>query len=173
MKYLLAACAGAAAITSAPLAAQEVFGGLYNHDVETPLVKSGNIEDGVDVMVGWRGGRIGATPIQPYVYGALNSTGDTSFAAAGLSARFGSGLYIRPGLGIAIHSGSASDFENPFNQKVEFGSRIVFAPELGIGVQFSSRASAELSIVHLSHGQLFGRQNPGLDSVGARVNFAF
>ncbi|MDQ3470986.1 MAG: acyloxyacyl hydrolase [Pseudomonadota bacterium] len=173
MKLVLAACGCAAAIASTPASAQEIFGGLYKHDVKTPLVKSGNIEDGADIMVGWRGGRIGATPLQPYVYGALNTAGDTSYAAAGLSAKFGGQLYIRPGLGIAIHTGSSAGFENPFNDKVEFGSRVLFAPELGIGVQFSPRTSAELSFVHLSHAQLRGGQNPGLDNIGVRVNFAF
>lgn len=173
MKLVLAACACAAAITSAPASAQEIFGGLYKHDVETPIVKSGNIEEGADIMVGWRGGRIAGTPLQPYVYGSLNTAGDTSYAAAGLSAKFGGQLYIRPGFGIAIHNGSAGDFQDPFNDKVEFGSRILFAPELGIGMQMSPRASAELSIVHLSHGTLFGRQNPGMDNIGVRVNFAF
>lgn len=173
MKLVVAACAVAAAIAPAPAVAQEIFGGLYKHDVETPLVKSGNIEDGVDVVIGWRGRGIGQTPFQPYVYGALNTAGDTSYAAAGLSAKFGRQLYIRPGLAIAVHTGSTSNFEDPFNDRVEFGSRILFAPELGIGVQFTPRTSAELSLVHLSHAQLSGGQNPGLDNIGIRVNFAF
>ncbi len=160
-------------MASTPASAGEIFGGLYKHDVETPLVKSGNIEDGADIMVGWRGERIARTPIQPYVYGALNTAGDTSYAAVGLSAKFGGKLYVRPGLGVAIHNGSTSNFENPFNNKVEFGSRILFAPEIGIGMQISARASAELSLVHLSHAQFSGGQNPGLDNIGVRVNFGF
>jgi len=163
----------AAASYAAPASADEIFGGLYKHDVETPLTKSGNIESGVDLMLGWRGGRIGSTPLQPYAYAALNSSGDTSYGAVGLSARFGDRVYVRPGLGVAVHTGSDADFENPFNDEVEFGSRILFAPELGVGVQISPRASAELSIVHLSHAQLFGKQNPGMDNIGVRVNLAF
>jgi hypothetical protein len=49
---------------STPALAGELFGGLYVHDVDTPLTHSG-IEGGVDVQVGWRGGRIGPTPQQP------------------------------------------------------------------------------------------------------------
>ncbi|HEU5482706.1 MAG TPA: acyloxyacyl hydrolase [Sphingomicrobium sp.] len=175
MKSLaVAACVGlVASFQSAPAAADEIFGGIYKHDVNTPLTKSGNVEDGVDVMLGWRGGPIGKTWLQPYAYGALNSSGDTSFAAVGLSAKFGDSVYIRPGLGLAVHTGSDADFDNPFNNRIEFGSRVLFAPELGIGVRISPRASAELSIVHLSHGQLFGKQNPGMEDIGVRVNFAF
>lgn len=170
MKFLAAAGAFAAAVTATPASAGEVFVGLLKHDVETGLTASGNVEKGADVQLGWRGGRIGGTPLQPYVYGSLNTAGDTHFAAAGLSARFGDSFYVRPGLGLAVHTGSARDFQDPTNDKIEFGSQVLFAPELGIGVQLSPRISAEASIVHLSHGQIFGKQNPGMDSVGVRLN---
>ena len=39
------------------------------------------------------------------------------------SARFGRSIYVRPGLGIAIHNGSAKNFEDPTNGKIDFGSR--------------------------------------------------
>ena len=149
--------------------ASEVFGGVYVHDFDTPLSKSG-VEGGADLQIGWRGGRIGKTPLQPYVFGALNTSGNTSYAAAGLSARFGEGLFVRPGLGIAIHNGSAKNFEDPFNHKVDFGSRILFEPEVALGVHISDRATIEASWVHMSHGQLFGRQNPGMDNFGLRLS---
>ena len=161
-----------AASHSSAASAGEIFGGLYKHDVETPLTLSGNVEDGVDFQVGWRGGGIARTPIQPYVFGALNSSGDTSYAAVGLSAKFGDAVYIRPGIGLAIHTGSDADFENPFNHKIEFGSRVLFEPELGIGVRIAPRITAEASWIHLSHAQLFGKQNPGIDNIGVRLNVA-
>src|SRR5260370_245659 len=99
-----------AALTAPACAhAGELFGGLYVHDVKTPLDKSG-IEGGADVMLGYRGGLIGKTPLRPYLFAAVNTAGQTNYAAAGLSARFGKGIYIRPGLGIAVHTGSADDF---------------------------------------------------------------
>jgi lipid A 3-O-deacylase len=169
MRYFLWPCA--ALLFAAPAAANagEVFGGLYAHDVKTPLDKSG-IEDGADVMLGYRGGPIGHTPLQPYVFGALNTAGDTSYAAIGLSAKFGNSVYIRPGVGLAVHTGSAKNFEDPTNGKIDFGSRILFEPELGVGAQINPRLSVEASWIHMSHAQLFGRQNPGIDNFGVRLN---
>jgi len=160
---------GVAVLASAPAHAGEVFGGIFDHDVKTPLDKSG-VEGGADVMLGWRGGNIGHTPLQPYVFGALNTAGKTSYAAAGLSAKLGKRIYIRPGVGLAIHSGSASDVNDPTNHRIEFGSRILFEPEIGLGAQISDRISVEVSWVHMSHAQLFGRQNPGIDNIGVRLN---
>ena len=65
--------------------------------------------------------------------------GDTSYAAAGISAKFGRQLYVRPGLGIAIHNGSTDNFQR--TDRIAFGSRILFEPELGIGVQVNDRIS--------------------------------
>ena len=159
----------AAAATALPSAAQagELFGGLYVHDVKLPVDKSG-IEDGLDVQLGWRGGRIGRTPLQPYAFGALNTAGDTSYAAAGLSAKFGDRIFIRPGVGIAIHNGSAGNFFR--TDKIAFGSRVLFEPEIGVGARISRRATIEASWVHMSHAQLFGRENPGIDNLGVRLS---
>ena len=90
--------------------------------------------------------------------------------AAGVSARFGRHIYVRPGLGIAVHTGSARNVEDPTNGKVDFGSRILFEVELGIGADITDRLSIEGSWVHLSHARLFGRQNPGMDNIGVRLN---
>ena len=147
-------------------AADELFGGIYVHDVKTPLDRSG-IEDGLDVMIGWRGARIGRTPLQPYACGGLNTAGETNYAAVGLSARIGDTIFIRPGLGIAVHTGSAGKHFR--NDRIAFGSRVLFAPELGIGARLNRRLSVEASWVHMSHAQLFGRENPGMDNLGMRM----
>jgi hypothetical protein len=160
----------AAALPSAAQAG-EVFGGVYVHDVDTPLSRSG-VEGGADIQLGWRGGRIGHTPLQPYVFGALNTAGKTSYAAAGLSAKFGDAIYVRPGLGLAVHTGSASNFEDPTNGRIDFGSRILFEPEIGVGFRINERTTVEASWVHMSHAQLLGRQNPGIDNFGVRLNLA-
>jgi len=157
-------------LASAPAQAGELFGGLYVHDLDTPLTRS-NIESGVDVQIGWRGGRIGSTPLQPYAFAAVNTAGETNYAAAGISAKFGKQLYVRPGVGIAVHTGSSGNFQR--TDKIAFGSRVLFAPELGVGVQLSERVSVEASWVHLSHAQLLGGQNPGIDNIGMRINVRF
>ena len=169
MKYIL--LLPFVALAAAPAHAGEIFGGIYVHDVDTPLTKSG-IEGGADLQLGWRGGRIGATPLQPYVFGALNTAGETSYAALGVAAKFGERVYVRPGIGIAIHNGSAKKFQDPDNGKIDFGSRVLFEPEIGVGFRISDRASIEASWVHMSHATLFSRQNPGIDNFGVRLNLA-
>jgi lipid A 3-O-deacylase len=160
--FSLALAAGAV-----PAQAAEVFGGIYDHDVKLPTDKSG-IESGVDFQVGYRGGSIGHTRLQPYIFGALNSAGNTSYAAAGLSIKFGDRLFVRPGLGLAIHNGSADQFYR--TDKIAFGSRVLFEPEVGVGLRVSRRATVEASWVHMSHAQLFSRENPGIDNLGVRVS---
>ena len=171
MKFAFLLCPALLMAAAVPAQAGEVFGGIYAHDVKLPTDKSG-VEGGADLMIGYRGGAIGRTPLQPYVFGALNTAGDTSYAAVGLSAKFGRSIYFRPGLGIAIHNGSAKNFQDLSNDEIEFGSRVLFEPEVAVGAQVNSRLSIEASWVHMSHAQLFGRQNPGIDNLGLRVNLA-
>ena len=172
MKRTAILCA-AALVASVPATAHagEIFGGVYVHDVKLPTNLSG-FERGADLLVGYRGGRIGRTPLQWYAFGALNTAGETSYVATGLSARFGlgDGYYIRPGLGVAVHNGSAGKFYR--TDIIAFGSRVLFEPELGLGKQVNDRLSIEASWVHMSHAQLRGRENPGIDNLGFRVNLA-
>ena len=134
--YRLAAFFLALAAAAVPAAANagELFGGLYVHDVRTPLDRSG-IEGGMDVMLGWRGEKIARTPLQPYVFAAVNTAGNTNYGAVGLSAKFGDRIYFRPGLGIAVHTGSSGDHFR--NDKIAFGSRLLFEPEIAVGTRIS------------------------------------
>ena len=155
--------------TPAAAHADEVFGGVYAHAVGTALSLGSSRESGIDFQIGYRGDTIiPGTRLQPYVFGALNTKGDTSYAAAGLAWKFGERFYVRPGLGLAIHNGSIADFNQ--GDRIAFGSRILFAPEVGVGARINDRLTVEASLVHLSHGQLFGGQNPGIDNVGVRLN---
>jgi hypothetical protein len=170
MKPILAGAALALAAAAAPAQGQELFGGLYVHDVDTGLTKSG-IEDGVDLELGWRGERIGFLRAvggpRPHAFVSVNSAGDTHFASAGISWKIGGRVYLRPGIGLAVHTGPGR--VTPGDDRIDFGSRILFAPEIGVGARMSDRLSVEASWVHLSHAQLFNaRQNPGMDSVGLR-----
>ena len=161
---LAASCLAAAT----PASAGELFGGVYVHDIDSPLTKSG-IEQGADIQLGYRWGKIGRTPLEPYVFGAANTSGETHYAAAGLSAKFGDHVFIRPGIGIAVHTGADDDFNR--TDKISFGSRVLFEPEVSLGVRLSRRATIEASWIHMSHAQLFGKQNPGIDNVGVRLSW--
>jgi hypothetical protein len=171
MKLILVGAAVALAFAAVPARAQELFGGLYVHDVDTGLTKSG-IEEGADLQLGWRGAKIGllssvGSP-RPQAFVSVNSAGDTHFAAAGISWKIGGNVYLRPGIGLAVHSGPRR--VTPGDDRIDFGSRILFVPELGVGARLGDRLSVEASWVHLSHAQLFGPQNPGLDTIGVRLN---
>ena len=174
MRLLLTVCGALLALVLPDAAhADELFGGVYIHDVKTPLDKSG-IESGADLSLGYRGSRIGhlwSADLQPYIFAAVNTDGNTNYGAAGLAAKFplGRQWYFRPGLGIAVHTGSAGKFFR--TDKIAFGSRVLFEPEIGLGTQLTSRVSVEASWVHMSHAQLFGKENPGIDNLGVRLNF--
>ncbi len=164
----------AALLVPSASTAGELFGGIHVHDVKTPLDESG-LESGIDLSLGYRGGGIGHLfkgVLQPYLFGAVNTAGNTDYAAGGNDAKFllGGSWYIRPGVGVAVHNGSAGKYYR--SDKIAFGSRVLFEPELGIGTQISRRVSAEASWVHMSHAQLFGRENPGIDNIGLRLNLA-
>ena len=168
MRTLLPALALFAA---APAEASEIFGGILAHDVDSPLTKGG-LEGGADLQVGWRGERIRALAAigspSPYAFASIATGGDTHFAAAGLSWRIGGRLFVRPGIGLAVHSRGTRGVANGL--RTDFGSRILFEPEIGIGVRLSPRVTAEASLVHLSHATIFSGQNPGIDTIGIRVN---
>ena len=151
------AIALALALLAFPTAAsaQEVFGGVYAHAVGTALSLGSSRESGVDVQIGYRGGKfIRGIGLQPYVLGALNSNGDTSYAAAGLSWKFGDRIYIRPGLGVAVHNGSTRISRS--TDRIASGSRVLIESESGVGARINERLTVEASSFHLSHGQLFG-----------------
>src|SRR4051794_29669324 len=82
MHHLFASFATVALLASStPAAAGELFAGLHVHDVKTPLDESG-LESGIDFSLGFRGGTIahlGKGTLQPYVFGALNSAGNTNY----------------------------------------------------------------------------------------------
>ena len=167
-------CLLAPALAAAgPATAGEIFGGVLAHDVDTFLTRGG-FEDGAELQLGWRGDRIRVLDAiggpSPYAFVSAATGGDTHYAAAGISWRIGRRVFVRPGLGLAVHSRDDDGVRNGL--RTDLGSRVLFAPELGIGVQASERLSIEASWVHLSHGQLFSRQNPGMDSFGLRLSYS-
>jgi hypothetical protein len=156
-----------------PASAQEVFAGIYAHGVDTPFTFETG-EGGVDVVAGYRFERIEGWGIigrpTPYVVAAVNTSGDTSFAGAGLSWTIGKGpVYLRPAIGLVVHDGP--DHRLYRGQRADLGSRVLFEPEIALGYRLDRRVSLEASWMHVSHARLFNRgQNPGLDLFGVRVN---
>lgn len=202
MKRVLSACLSVAALAcAAPAVAAEAWAGVLKHDVtfigEAVGLGAAGVEDGWNVHVGVRSERMEAwRPLgRPYVYGfaAVNTAGDTSYGGVGIGWKLDvagpGGFYIRPGMGLVVHDGEEElpDFRIPGlppeevarrvalrDEKIEFGSRVLFQPEFSVGYQLTDDWSAELSYVHLSHGQIFGSgKNQGLDEVGFRVNRRF
>jgi hypothetical protein len=157
-------------IAAAPAQAGEVFAGLYAHDVDTPFSKTIH-EGGRDYEFGYRWNRLAGLGFiggpAPYAFASINSRGDTSLAAAGLGWRIGGPIYLRPGIGVAVHTGPAYRVRD--GRRTDLGSRVLFEPELAVGFAVLPRASIEASWVHVSHAQLFSHQNPGIDMIGARV----
>ncbi len=173
-KLAICVAAAAALAPSGAARAAEIFAGVYVHDVDTVFSKAG-YEQGADLQLGWRGERIAefraiGAP-SPHAFVSINSDGGTDYAVAGLGWRLGGRLYFRPGIGLAVHDGPELRVRD--GRRVDLGSRIVFAPELALGYQASEKVSVEASWVHLSHGQLFGRQNAGMDNIGVRLNYRF
>jgi hypothetical protein len=164
-----------AALLPAPAYAQELFAGVLAHDVHLPLDLSGQ-EDGLELEIGWRSARLGGLGFlggpSVYVRGALAASGGTDFVSAGLSWRLGGGrLYVQPALGLAVQTGKMPVFDAN-GTRTDLGSRVVFEPEVAIGYRLAPRISVEAALVHRSHAGLFNsQQNPGMDSVGLRVNF--
>ena len=57
-----------------------------------------------------------------------------------------------------------------YRSRIDFGSHLLFQPELSVGMVLSPRWSAELTSVHLSNGQIFAHgKNQGLDDAGLRL----
>ncbi|WP_269714663.1 acyloxyacyl hydrolase [Caulobacter sp. NIBR2454] len=201
MRKLLLAASAVFAALAGPVCAQEAFVGVFGHDVtfigDALGVGAAGKEDGMDIMLGVRSQRweraawLGKPKFYAMVSG--NTSGDTSFVSGGLAwpIDFGEedGFYFQPALGLAYQDGYSKlpDFREPGltpaelqrridlrEERVEFGSKILFQPELTLGYRFNDKIAAELSWVHLSHGQILASgKNEGLDDVGVRLVYSF
>ena len=155
--------------------AQEVYGGVYAHAVETPFTFDTD-EGGTDLQAGIRLDEIRALGgMQPYVFGSVNLSGDTSFVGAGVSWKAELGkVYLRPGVGLVVHDAPDLRVDPDTGIRTDLGSRVLFEPEIALGYDVPDRLSLEASWVHISNARLFNsEQNPGIDMMGARVNIGF
>jgi len=178
--------------------AAELLLGAYVHDAaflgDALGVGSADREGGADIHLGVRSGRIEALRVigspQAHAFVSLNTNRTSDFVAAGLSwpIPISERFYFRPGLGLAYTNGKAGlpPVNAPglapdeiqrrlhlFRTRIDFGSQMLFEPELNLGVRLTPRISAELSWVHISNGEIFHHgKNQGLDDAGVRVIYA-
>ncbi|MDO8900702.1 MAG: acyloxyacyl hydrolase [Phenylobacterium sp.] len=198
----LAAAAGAAVLMAGIGGASvarsaELLVGAFAHDVTFigEAIGSGapGREEGVDLHLGLR-----TEPIaylfggpQLHVFVSINSESTSNFVAAGVSwpIALTERLYVRPGLGLAYTDGEAGlpPVNAPgltpaeiarrlelYNTRIDFGSQVLFQPELSLGYELTSRLAAELSWVHISNAQIFHQgKNQGLDAAGVRLIYSF
>lgn len=166
----------AALACGSPGTAQEIYGGVYVHGVDTPFTLNTN-EGGVDVQLGYRFAPIEALRAigrpEPYVFASVNLDGDTNFAGVGISWKAEVGpIYLRPGVGLVVHDAPSLRVDPVTRIRTDLGSRVLFEPEIAIGAQVSERLSVEASWVHISNARLFNsEQNPGIDTMGVRLNW--
>lgn len=174
------AAAAALAWSALPAAAwaQEAWLGLFGHDVHVGLA-SCCYERGADIQAGLRTGPLATVPrfgeLRAYALGSANTAGGVPFAAAGAAWRFpigSTGFYVQPGLGAAVQFASDAKYQVR-RDRLYLGSRVLFEPELSVGWRAGRRWAIEAAYEHLSHADLAGRQNPGLDDVGVRAVYVF
>lgn len=187
--------------SAAPALADEVFVGVYKHDVtfigDTIGLGAAGREGGADIQLGYRTDRIErlrwlGRP-QAHAIVSINTNNTSNFVAAGLNWKIElgqpGGFYFRPGLGLAYTDGKTGlppanapgltpeERERRtylYYNRIDFGSKVLFEPELALGYQVNDRVSVELSYTHLSNGQVFHQgKNQGLDDAGVRLVYAF
>lgn len=198
IRKIAAAAAGLALACGGHAGAAELMAGAYIHDAAfiggALGTGAADREKGADIELGVRSDRIEALHLigapQAHAFVSVNTNGTSDFVAAGLSwpIRITDRFYFRPGLGLAYTDGKAglppvnapglspAEIQRRlklFNTRIDFGSHMLFEPELNLGYRFSPKVAAELSWVHISNGEIFHHgKNQGLDDVGVRVIYA-
>jgi lipid A 3-O-deacylase len=181
----LACCtAGAAGPANAEIVQANV--GLMAHNIQVIDPKNAHKEQGPDIQaeldfktprwLKWTGGA------RPYAMASINTQGDTSYVAAGVSWRlqFLQRWAFEPSLGLAVHDGDLGDKFPPgdprrpgyIDSHLLLGSRTLFRTGLGFTRMFSDRWGAQVLYEHLSNGHLFAGnhdRNQGLDDIGVRL----
>lgn len=159
---------------ASPAMADEIYLGGSAHAVDLPTSLRTD-EGGADIQAGYRTDRIdGLSAIgspSAYLHAQVSLDGDTSVAAAGLSWKIGNTLYLRPGIGLAVHDDKIKEYASD-GRRIDLGSRILFEPEIAVGYSVSEKIAVEASWVHVSHARLFSGQNPGMDFIGGRLVFS-
>lgn len=195
MRVVLLGATALALGAAGPASAAEAIVGVFMHDStfigEALGVGAAGREEGSDLHLGLRSARLEALSVlgRPQAHGfvSINSQDTSNFAAVGLSwpIALGRKAYLRPGVGLALTDGESSlpPVNAPglspaevqrrlalYRSRIDFGSKLLFQPELSLGYRFDERWAVELSWVHISNAQVFARgKNQGMDDVGVRM----
>jgi len=196
-----------AGLSASAAGAGEVYGGVYKHDMSFVRDLFGDeqklYESGEDFELGWRSEKMEGWDLLKhpslYVQTQINDAGNTNQISAGLTWKvkaFNSdNIYIRPGWGLATHDGRLSIPDpnevgitpqekarrealalEPVN---EYGSRVLWNLQFGVGYDLSDNASIEINWNHMSHAFLMkadeskGETNQGQDNLGIRFNYRY
>lgn len=166
-------------------------GGTFQRANERSLSISGEVLFKEPEFLKW------ALSPQPYIGGALNLEGNTSFAGAGLLWRqtVGKKFYTDYAFGLVAHTGtklvrpsdsqlaileSSEDIETlgpifddifaRLNNEIQFGSRVLFRLQGAIGYNINEDWAGEVYIEHLSNGGIFSdERNDGVNILGVRA----
>ena len=174
----------------------EVRFGIAGHDVswldardpiEESVALNGEIIFETPEFLDW------ALKPKPYVGGSLNVGGGTSYGGAGLLWRQNAGrFYGDVAMGLTVHDGTLEvcrsdfpispdatdnkrlgnflDFLRTRLDTVEYGSRVLFRPQLTVGYRIDDEWAVEGFIEHISHaGLLSDGPNDGSDAAGFRI----
>ncbi len=171
MERFRLAAAILAGLSAASADAGEVFVGVAAHDLGISVGR--RYEPGVDLVAGGRTeplARVFGAEVRGHLFASVDTAGGIDFAALGATLRWALGgrFYIAPGIGVALADGPGDKLQRT-DDRLYLGSHVLFEPELSLGARLSRRLAVEIAYVHLSHGQLAGEQNPGLDTLGARL----
>lgn len=117
----------------------------------------------------------------------LNTGGRTNFASVGAEWRqhvLRGRLYGQIGIGLTLHDGyrytpdpfvpgismqEAMRRYDIYSRRTAFGSRLLFNPNLSVGVRLDDRWAVEVAFEHFSHAGIFSDQNPGINNLGIRL----
>lgn len=176
----------------------EIAVGALAHGVRKPFraapppgfdLYEGEEERGTtDVQIVYRGAPL-AKALKPRLTARLqlNTAGRTNFASIGAEWRqhiLRDRVYAQTGIGLTIHDGyrftpdpfapNLSTREivrrlDIYSRRTAFGSRVLFNPNLSLGVRVNDRWAIEAAFEHFSHRQIFSRQNPGINHLGIRL----
>ena len=142
-----------------------------------------------DVQLVYRSRPVAPRALNPRLTAKLqiNTNGRTSFASVGAEWRqhvLRDRLYGQIGIGLTVHDGYVNPVDpfafppgspeflrryDIYAKRTAFGSRVLLNPNISLGVRLDRRWAVEAAFEHFSHNNWFGKQNPGIDTVGIRL----